>query len=142
MTVIWVCPLLGPGGVRWWLGRVKRLSKRVKWYVGDRDWRLGKQEYEGSFFGSTSSVGNLGFILVLNGMLFSVLLLWKKCYLPNRVDYHMDPSPSASLSLASVRIYIGALSNLVPIMEQMRCPAVKRGTPLCTQQQKKNKLSK
>lgn len=40
----------------------KWLSKRVL-YVFNRDWRLGKQEYEGSFPGSTTLVRNLGFIL-------------------------------------------------------------------------------
>lgn len=50
----------------WWSKVVtcksKWLSKRVL-YVFNRDWRLGKQEYEGSFPGSTTLVRNLGFIL-------------------------------------------------------------------------------
>lgn len=85
---------------------------------------------------------DLGLILVLNGVLFSVFLLWKRCYLLDAIDALSGAHPPASLSLASVRSDIGAvslgstaLSNLVSIMEQMRCPAVRCGTPLCKRSQ-------
>lgn len=77
---------------------------------------------------------DLGLILVSNGVLFSVFLLWKRCYLPDAIDALTGPHPLASLSLASVRSDIAALSlgstalsNLVSIMEQKRCPAVTAG---------------
>lgn len=74
---------------------------------------MSRNAKEGPLFGSVISAGNLGFILVLNGVWFSVLLLGTRCYLLSTREALMDPHPSAPLSEASARNDLGLLLSVL-----------------------------